>query len=61
MLDYTFALHYNGSDAKHRSKSAIVFSGNTQDEVMKKAREFTKQYPDYKLGAHIAGVHAVVP
>lgn len=60
-MDYTFALFYKATDAKHRGKSAMVFSGQDLEDIMIKVRNFKHQYPEYIIGAGIEGAHSSVP
>ena len=60
-MDYTFALYYKGADAKHRSKSCVVFSGATREDIMLKVYAFKQQYPEYTVGAGVEGIHSSVP
>jgi hypothetical protein len=60
-MDYTFALFYKAADAKHRGKSAVVFSGASLGDIMLKVNTFKQQYPEYIIGAGVEGIHSSVP
>lgn len=60
-MEYTFSITYKGADAKYRAKSVIHIAGENMDSIMLQAKQFTEQYPEYKLGACIPGNHVTLP
>ena len=60
-MGYTFAVFYKGSDAKHRAKSVVHFTGVSLKDIMEQAKAFKEKHPEYTMGAGIPGIHNSVP
>jgi hypothetical protein len=59
---YTFAIFYKGSEAKHRAKSVVHFTGcSDMCHAMLKAKEFADANPEITVGAGVCGIHSTTP